>query len=316
MTSVPYPTFINQAPVDADNGRAALPCVGKCRIFPETCLGSTEEFRAIVAKNIEQALVDVDGEDKEQRDANKKLRKKYMKEGVAMAKQYLMETLELDVSVVDVEVYVEPKDLIESDGCLAACLLDAGCHAIVTDGSNISALDTAKIPRERLVAHFGSPFALALSSAQNLEGIAESIANAVSLASSISVGLSSGDDISVDSVTKILQHEVEKQMELNFHFVVQLNPADCNCSDDSELASMIGAMLKTCKDGHGTLTLVDPSASQLGLSYAACMRTDRVDGLYTTVVCTRSGEALGLVYSSKVSGISVGSNHLPSCLIW
>jgi hypothetical protein len=47
--------------------------------------------------------------------------------------------------------------------------------------------------------------------------------------------------------------------------------------------------------------LVDPSASDLGLSFSACMRTDREDGLYTTVVCTRSGEALGLVYSSKVS---------------
>jgi hypothetical protein len=33
------------------------------------------------------------------------------------------------------------------------------------------------------------------------------------------------------------------------------------------------------------------------------MKTDRADGLYTTVVCTRSGEALGLVYSSKVSVI-------------
>merc|ERR1712238_520964 len=49
---------------------------------------------------------------------------------------------------------------------------------------------------------------------------------------------------------------------------------------------------------------VDPSPQQLGLSYAACIRTDRADGLYTTVVCTRSGEALGLVYSSKASIIA------------
>mmetsp|Transcript_27907 Transcript_27907/g.39416 ORF Transcript_27907/g.39416 Transcript_27907/m.39416 type:complete len:226 (+) Transcript_27907:136-813(+) len=40
------------------------------------------------------------------------------------------------------------------------------------------------------------------------------------------------------------------------------------------------------------------------MSYAACMRTDRPDGLYTTVVCTRSGEALGLVYSSKESVVA------------
>ncbi|KAL3929630.1 MAG: hypothetical protein SGARI_004697 [Bacillariaceae sp.] len=45
----------------------------------------------------------------------------------------------------------------------------------------------------------------------------------------------------------------------------------------------------------------DPTPQQLGLAFAACMRTDRPDGLYTTVVCTRTGEALGLVYSSKES---------------
>lgn len=298
MTSVPYPTFITQAPVDADNGRAALSAVGKCRIFPQQY--GSEEFQAIVAKNKQQALVDVDIEEKEQKDANKKLKKKYMKEGVAMAKKFLMNTLMLDVSIVDVEVYVEPKDLEGTDGCVAACLLDAGCHAIVTDGSVISALDAAKIPRERLVAHFGSPFASALSSKENLEATIGSITSAAALASVISVDLSGSDSISVESVTQILQFEMNKQKELKFQMVVQLNPNDCGCKDDSELASMIGAILKSCKDAHGTLTLIDPSASQLGLSYAACMRTDRADGLYTTVVCTRSGEALGLVYSSKV----------------
>ena len=37
------------------------------------------------------------------------------------------------------------------------------------------------------------------------------------------------------------------------------------------------------------------------MSFAACIKTDRPDGLYTTVVCSRSNEALGLVYSSKES---------------
>eukprot|EP00545_Synedropsis_sp_CCMP1620_P002742 CAMPEP_0119004026 /NCGR_PEP_ID=MMETSP1176-20130426/903_1 /TAXON_ID=265551 /ORGANISM="Synedropsis recta cf, Strain CCMP1620" /LENGTH=483 /DNA_ID=CAMNT_0006955687 /DNA_START=44 /DNA_END=1495 /DNA_ORIENTATION=+ len=299
MTSVPYPTFINQAPVDADSGRSALSAVGKCRIFPEKY--GSDDFQAIIAKNKEQALVNVDVEDKEQKDVNKKLRKKYMKEGVAMAKKFLADTLLLDVSIVDVEIFVEAKDLLETDGCVAACLLDAGCHAIVTDGSDIAALDAAKVPRERLVAHFYCPFALVLSSSETSEESMVTIASAAALASVISVEVSGSDSVSVDAVTQILHFQMDKQKDLNFQIVVQLNPIDCACQDDSELASTIGTMLKTCKDGHGTLTLVDPSASQLGLSYAACMKTDRADGLYTTVVCTRSGEALGLVYSSKES---------------
>lgn len=301
MASVPYPTFVHQTPVDVDNGRAALCAVGKCRIFPEAIPGSARAFRAIVDKNVEQSVVDVNVDDKEQRNINKRLRKTHMKEAVAMAKRYLMETLNLDVSVVDVEVYVDPKDLIETDGCLAACLLDAGCHAIVTDGSNLLALDAAKIPRERLVADFASPLAQSIFLGVDFDTSTSFMVGVASLASVISVAMSSCDDISVENLTKITQFDLERQKELNIQIIVQLNPGDCNCSDDHELASMVGAIVTACKDGLGTVTLVDPSASQLGLSYSACMKTDRIDGLYTTVVCTRSGEALGLVYSSKVS---------------
>lgn len=291
MTSLPYPTFIHHTPVG--DGRDALSAVGKCRIYPKTCCADPSEFYSIVAKNTEQARVDVDVEDKEVRDEHKKLRKKFMKEGVAMAKRFLTETLKLDVSVVDVEVYVDPEDIIATDGCLAACFLDAGCHAVVTDGSDTTALDAAKLPRDRLVAHLAS----ALSP--------DALQAAAAFASTISVQVPDG--ASVESVTTILQYEAEIQKELDFQIVVQLKTDACGCSNNDELAVMIGAMLKSCKDAHGTLTLVDPTAAQLGLSYAACMRTDREDGLFTTVVCTRSGEALGLVYSSKVGTVAGGS---------
>lgn len=56
--------------------------------------------------------------------------------------------------------------------------------------------------------------------------------------------------------------------------------------------------------GKGSIGLLNPTATSLGLSFAACMKTDRPDGLFTTVVCTRSDEALGLVYSSKESIIA------------
>ena len=363
MTSVPYPTFVNQPPVDASdskgNGRAALAAVGKCRVFPQTCFANSacaaEEFRAIVAKNVEQANASALASsmdhcdninvninvDSEQKDMHKKLQKKYMKEGVAMAKNFLTETLQLDVSIIDVELHVDPKDLLDTDGFVASCFLDAGCHAIVTDGSDIVALECAKIPRERLVAHFSSqsllsqqlPLMIVSGSGSGLgDGLGDEdiaavnlmITNAASLASIISVEVSSSDDddddnghVSVETVSGILQFNYEQQKELDYHIMVQLNSADCNRAtttqgDTRELASMIGAIMAkttTGKDGHAsdsnnTVSLVDPSAHQLGMSYAACIKTDRADGLFATVVCTRSGEALGLVYSSKVRWIT------------
>jgi len=70
------------------------------------------------------------------------------------------------------------------------------------------------------------------------------------------------------------------------------------------LIASVSSLSKAIGENRGSITLVDPTAEQLGLCYAACMKTDRPDGLYTTVVCTRSNEALGLVYSSKASIIA------------
>jgi hypothetical protein len=281
MASLPFPFFVNQVPVD-DNKRSALAAVGRCRVAPATCLGkdNDNEYRAICSKTKEQALVDT--ETPATKDANKKLQKKYMKQSVAMASAYLEETLKLDTSVIDVEMVVDSKDLIETDGCLAACLLDAGCARIVIDGWNVEGMDAAKIPRERLVAHFMFHFA---------EGGADVMVQAISaalvLADTISVQV---DDM--EAVDRILACLPEKKD----HVVFQLQGQ----GDDAALFSLVADISKKCKDGKGSIALVDPDATQLGLAYAACMRTDREDGLYTTVVCTRSGEALGLVYSSKV----------------
>jgi len=53
-----------------------------------------------------------------------------------------------------------------------------------------------------------------------------------------------------------------------------------------------------------TLNIVESSAVQLGNVMDFYLKTDRMDELYSTVVCTRSGEALGLVYSSLESIIA------------
>ena len=302
MTSVPYPTFLHQLPVDAStsSSRVALPAVGKCRIYPESCTADSSEFRAIVDKSKEQAAVNTNLTDKEERTAAEKTKKKCMKEAAAMAKTYLTEILQLDVSIVQVELFISPNDLIDTNGCIAACFLDAGCTAIVTDGKNIKAMDMAKIPRDRLVAHFQQSWTT--TSDSNLTTLEEIVA-AAEFASILSVEVSKNVNFDAKQIIDILQFQSHQQEALGFQVIVQFNPADCNCESDDDLAALVATVSKTCKDGHGNITMVDPTAKQLGLSYAACMKTDRPDGLYTTVVCTRAGEALGLVYSSKVSSI-------------
>ena len=118
MSCLPFPSFVNQIPVDPDNKRAALSASGSCRINPLTCAPQfMEEYVAICNKNKEQALVDC-LEGNISKDEKKKLKKKYMKQGVAMASKYLNESLQLDVSVVNVQIVIESNLIIESDGFL------------------------------------------------------------------------------------------------------------------------------------------------------------------------------------------------------
>lgn len=285
--SLPFPCFVNDTPVDVTNNRAALAAVGRCRLDPATCFDTTD-YRAICAKNREQALVDDtnNSSDTATKEENKKLKKKYMKQGIAMASTYLQETLQLDVSIVDVQIVVSAEDILATDGCLAACLLDAGCAAIVMDGTNMEAMDVAKIPRERLIAHFGD---------EEMATKNDAIASALQLAGTISVGLSSLTRV-VETVDNILKLVPDKQDKVSF-----LMPSN---EDGEEFYRLVSEVSKKCQDGKGTIGLVDPTATDLGLSFAACMKTDRPDGLFTTVVCTRSDEALGLVYSSKESIIT------------
>lgn len=289
MASLPYPSFVNQLPVDAASGRAALAAVGRCCVYPESCIGNNNEYRAIVDKCIEQSQVVVNtDDDKEEQNEKKKLKKKLMKQGVAMAKKYLIETLGLDVSVLDVQVVVCAKDLLNTDGCLASCLLDAGCAAIATTGTELKAMDAAKIPRDRIVAH--------LQHNSDFAALEKAFIAVSPLASVVTVGLSTltCPQAAADIITLGTK-------ENDTSVVIQLSYDVCQSfANNEELALCVGEISKQCKDGRSGVSLVDPTAQQLGLSYAACMRTDRADGLYTTVVCTRNGEALGLVYSSKV----------------
>ena len=281
MSCLPFPSFVDQIPVDASNKRAALSASGSCRIAPLTCAPEFEkDFEDIFNKNKEQALVDsMEGDIS--KDEKKKLKKKYMKQGVAMATTYLTKSLQLDVSVVNVQIVLDAKMIVETDGCLSACFLDAGCTAIVIDGKNLEAMDAAKIPKERIVASFPG--------VDNTSQ--EDVTSALQLSSTISVPISS-----LEEAETILSYIPEQSDKVIF----ELSNADTS----SATTELVAAVAKKCKDHKGKIALVDPCATTLGTNYAACMRTDRPDGLYTTVVCARNNEALGLVYSSVASIIA------------
>ena len=281
MSCLPFPSFVDQIPVDASNKRAALSASGSCRIAPLTCAPEFEkDFEDIFNKNKEQALVDsLEGDIS--KDEKKKLKKKYMKQGVAMATTYLTKSLQLDVSVVNVQIVLDAKMIVETDGCLSACFLDAGCTAIVIDGKNLEAMDAAKIPKERIVASFPGVD----------DTNQEDVTSALQLSSTISVPVSS-----LEEAETILSYIPEQSDKVIF----ELSNADTS----SATTELVAAVAKKCKDHKGKIALVDPCATTLGTNYAACMRTDRPDGLYTTVVCARNNEALGLVYSSVASIIA------------
>lgn len=299
MASLPFPSFVNQIPVDASNARAALVAVGTCRISPRTyggglATGATkDDFEAIVAKTKQQASVDVAVDhtadvDVDKNQQAKKLQKKYMKEGVAMASRYLRETLQLDVSCIHVQIVLGVQDVLETDGCVCACFLDAGCAAVVVQGSHVEALDACKVPRERIIATF-----------DYVEDkiTQDAISAALALAHTINVVLSPGTSTTgeADQILALLPEPHNK-------VIFELQPSSYTLQED--LTGIVAAISQKTKDNKGSVALVDPATNDLGMAYAACMKTDRDDGLYTTVVCTRSGEALGLVYSSKESIIA------------
>lgn len=297
-TFIPYPTYNASSP----SGKH-LSAVGRSRINPLTCTGSTDEFNAIISKNLEQSQVDVNVEDEELKKSNKKLKKKYMKQGVAMAESYLTKTLGEDVSIIDVEILVDASAIIQSNGCVAACFLDAGCDKIAVTGDSaqsiIKAMHVAAVPEKRIVAHF------------DFQAIDELLKNSAdifpfiyALTNTVSVDLS-GTDVSTDNctsfVTKLANAAGPNVKASSLCIVLQI-PSDTENTE--EFVSSISKFCSTKETPCGTVSLIDPSAELLGMSYVACIRTDRPDGLYTTVVCTRAGEALGLVYSSKASVVA------------
>jgi phosphoribosyl-ATP pyrophosphohydrolase / phosphoribosyl-AMP cyclohydrolase / histidinol dehydrogenase len=349
MTSTPYPSFRKYSPIDPSRGLASI-AVGRCRLHP-----TSDQISDVLELNLRQAQLlnptpaaaarstdTAEEETKQQEEIRKRQRKKAMKEGVALAKQYLEDVLggHCTVSVVAVEVALEAADLVATQGCLACCFLDAGCQTIVvvdsskpyssssssnnaedspgqTSSSSLSLQEEALrllstiLPVERLCGHFAySPtpeffrsidavhltHCSAVSSTLTAQDTNES--TLLSIVESILAMKSGRGSGGGDGEGAGINPESSPTVVSSGSVTVHV-PADA--ASPAVVASVCRPHTSHQDMMAVTIALIDPTSQQLGEAYCGCLKTDRDDRLYTTVVCNRNNEALGLVYSSVES---------------
>ena len=316
MVCLPYPTFLHSPTVTRTS--QALHAVGRARIHPLTCPGTDsvgddddgsaamEEYQSIISLCRQQSQTD--------ESSSSTLRKRYMKEGVAKAYSYLTQTLGLDVSIIDVEIVLNIDSILQTDGCLVSCFLDAGCAAVVVRvkqedqeveecglSKALEACDVARVPRERLILHVKD---------NNWNHVLRRLEDVRTRVGTVSVQVT--NTTTMTSSDSIIDWNEVMADDLKYVFQLAMNTDLTN--NNKELVSKVSTYSQSMGENNnrGSITLVDPTPEQLGLCYASCLKTDRSDGLFTTVVCTRSNEALGLVYSSKVTVSLFGVMSPPS----
>jgi len=341
-TFVPYATFQKDSPRNTGFLSAVGACRIYPKSIPtennneyQSILEKTiQQSQAVfIPSNIDASTTEEQRED-EKKNA-KILEKKYMKHSVAMAKTYLIDALALDPSIIDIEVVIDASDIIKSTGCIASCFLDAGCDKIVftstqsnNDGAGnkekteeevledslnllLQALDVSGIPKERISVQLQSEQISALKEKQN-DGDNDTASNVMLFTNTISVSYTFKDEMVSSNDVETCTTEMGNIAALFASasetstiptVVVEVTPTE-------NISQFVKGVSKYCSTSLpktipcGTVTLIDPTAEQLGSSWVSCISTDRSDELYTTVVTTRMGEALGLVYSNAKSVIA------------
>jgi phosphoribosyl-ATP pyrophosphohydrolase/phosphoribosyl-AMP cyclohydrolase/histidinol dehydrogenase len=273
MASTPY-CFLSSPSATT----VSLSAVGRCRL---AATAAAADYAAVLthARELQTAQAD------------KAAKKRATKAAQAAAVTWLQRTCALDVSIVHVEIVVPVADILETDGHVATALLDGGGERIVVEAGTddtawLEALAVMHLPLNRVLVHFTGG---ALPSPATL-------AQAATLVDTISL-----DFTQASSVDEILQSLLDLPADLGV--VCQVAPT----LPSAAMGQLCGYRKPESKALVRVL-LTDPTAAQLGLAYAACCRTDRPDGLFTTVVCSRQGQALGLVYSSAESIVAALEN--------
>jgi phosphoribosyl-ATP pyrophosphohydrolase/phosphoribosyl-AMP cyclohydrolase/histidinol dehydrogenase len=311
MASTPYCCLTTP-----NSDSVSLSAVGQCRIIADKSKSQAYANVLEHALEVQQATVPpqtgTTSSSIDEEAVRKAAKKKATKASQAAAKQYLRVECALDVSIIDVHVVVPAADLIATDGHVATALLDAGAERIVVtavppndDTSSekewILAMAAMHLPLNRVMVHFTY-----LPDDPSVWAQVATFCDAVSLDFTSSSSSLVDHDNQHRGLTLALPALMEAVKALPQSLAI-------HCQVPATLpAAQVAQICKIRSPETGKLVrafLQDPTAEQLGLAYAACCRTDRPDGLFSTVVCTRQGEALGLVYSaaeSIVAALDVG----------
>lgn len=102
----------------------------------------------------------------------------------------------------------------------------------------------------------------------------------------------------VTSIKSLLKSQHNAQIYLEFSLVLSLSPHEY-----AILATFHEQIHIICKSSIPALSDSADGTNSIDYieAFIACLRTDRDDGLYTSVVCDEHGVCLGLVYSSSES---------------
>jgi phosphoribosyl-ATP pyrophosphohydrolase/phosphoribosyl-AMP cyclohydrolase/histidinol dehydrogenase len=261
-------------------------------------------------------------------EARKKARKKFMKEGVALAKSYLEEVLGGEVgrqaaSTANIEVVLDSRDLLNTRGCLAQCFLDAGCQVIVVvvgdddsekptrNHEEALRLVASLIPLDRICAHFRYE-----PTSDFFRSVDQAIQSGLCGSVSVQFPVQDSNEPTLMSVFESILGATGVRRDpvpsAPCSVTVHVQADALTSKEVASVCRQVQQLVQQDQERHhyhdqyhhqsiSTVALVDPTAKQLGEAYAACLNTDRPDGLFATVVCNRNNEALGLVYSSAES---------------
>ena len=222
-----------------------------------------------------------------------------------------------DPSIVDIEVHLDGDCVVASDGLVCSQFLDAGASCIVLDvraEEDVSVIIASHLPKDRLIVNVDARHVSTLASsgifralapfasAYCIDWVTMEAASAgiyapaiVRLANEIKDASAASDSSSTPPpapppATTPLSHSHSHDDD-DYKFFVTLPFSFSQSPSSLKLVNdLFSSRVGVC--------VPDASAEWLGQAFAACAKTDRPDKLYTTVVCTRSGVALGLVYSS------------------
>ncbi|GMI16074.1 hypothetical protein TrVE_jg1108 [Triparma verrucosa] len=241
-----------------------LQCVGRVRL--DLCTYSSESpLLAEIVTLLSEAATDSD----------KKTAKKNIKNATNKCRE-VVDGFQVDCSSCDVEISVSSSHVLSTSGLICSSFLDAGCSKIIVPiDEGYAALEASLLPPNRLIASLKS------------DTPPPSFGNLYNLTKTLTI-LTDSTPSSIDSALNILStlgptSKVDK--------IITVSDADAEA-----VRKWNEVKVQTCMNEATPKSIVE--------GYMSMAKTDRDDGLFTTVVTSRSGVALGLVYSSLESVVA------------